>query len=166
MCSGKSTVGESLARRREWRYLDFDVEIERREGPTVRDIIDVEGEEHFRAMEAALTEEAAAEDLLVLAPGGGWILQPEALDALGPATLSVWLRVTPEETVRRLRADSIDRPFKDHPNPVGMVAEMLAERTPLYNRADLTVPTDGRTVEAIAFEIEQLVRTRGPAMRG
>lgn len=166
MCSGKSTVGEALARRLEWKYLDFDVEIERREGRAVKEIIAGAGEDTFRAMEAALTEEAAGTELLVLAPGGGWVLQPELLPALGPGTLAVWLRVSPEETVRRLREDTIDRPFRDDPDPVGKIAEMLAERTPLYRQADLMVPTDGRSTESIAFEIEQLVRGRGMAMRG
>ncbi len=165
MTSGKSTVAESLARRLEWRYLDFDVEIERREGATVREVIEAKGEEHFRLLERALTEEASEAELLVLAPGGGWITLPGVLEALGPGTLSAWLRVSPSETVRRLRTDTIDRPFKDHPDPEGMVEEMLRERTPLYEQADITVPTDGRTVESIAFEIEQLVRTRGTAMR-
>lgn len=160
MCSGKSTVGEALARRLDWRYLDFDVEIERREGASVQDIIAAEGEERFREMEAALTGEAALEEKLVLAPGGGWITRPEFLDGLGPATLAVWLQVSPEETVRRLRRDSIDRPFRDHPDPSGLIAEMLTERIPLYERADLNIPADTRSPESIAFEIELLTRTR------
>ena len=161
MCSGKSTVGESLARRLEWRYVDFDVEIERRDSRAVSAIIEEEGEEAFRLREAALTEEAAEENGLVLAPGGGWITRPEMLDMLGDGTFSAWLRVSPEETARRLREDSIDRPFKDHPDPVGRIREMLAEREPLYRLADVTVPTDFRSVEEIAFEIEQITRARG-----
>ncbi len=160
MCSGKSTVGEALARRLEWRYLDFDVEIERREGASVQEIIAAEGEERFREMEAALTGEAAQEERMVLAPGGGWITRPEFLDGLGPGTLAVWLQVSPEETVRRLRRDPIDRPFRDHPDPAGLIAEMLAERIPLYARADLSIPADTRSPESVAFEIEMLTRTR------
>lgn len=160
MCSGKSTVGQALARRLEWSYLDFDVEIERRGGATVQQIIAAAGEEHFRELEAALTAEAAQAERLVLAPGGGWITRPEFLTALGPGTLAVWLQVSPEETVRRLRADTIDRPFRDHPDPAGMIAEMLTERIPLYERADLNIPADARTPESIAFEIETLVRMR------
>ena len=57
MCSGKSSVGEALARRLEWRFLDFDVEIERREARPVGAIIDAEGEEYFRGAEAGLTRE-------------------------------------------------------------------------------------------------------------
>jgi shikimate kinase len=160
MGSGKSSVGESLARRLEWRFLDFDVEIERREGRAVADVIDTEGEDTFREMEAALTEEVASAAFLVLAPGGGWITQPELLDRLGPGTLSVWLDVSPAETVRRVNEDPADRPFKNHPDAVAMVEEMRSERLPLYERADLRIPTDGRTVEELAFEIEQFVRSR------
>lgn len=163
MCSGKSTVGEALARRLEWDYLDFDVEIERRKNGSVHDIIEIEGEEYFRTLEAALTEEAATQRYLVLAPGGAWITRPELLELLGPRTLSVWLRVSPEETARRLMEDSVDRPFKDHPDPVGRIAEMQADRAPLYRLANIAVPTDARSTEQIAFEVEQLVRTRGIA---
>ncbi|HEU0076489.1 MAG TPA: shikimate kinase [Longimicrobiaceae bacterium] len=160
MCSGKSTVGQALARRLEWSYLDFDVEIERRGNATVQEIIAAAGEEHFRELEAALTGEAAQADRVVLAPGGGWITRPEFLTALGPGTLAVWLQVSPDETVRRLRADTLDRPFRDHPDPAAMIAQMLAERIPLYERADLNIPADARSPESIAFEIETLVRAR------
>jgi len=163
MCSGKSTVGEALARRLEWRFVDFDVEIEHREGRTVKDIIGADGEERFRALEAALTDEAAHTPLLVLAPGGGWITRPELLGMLGSETLRVWLKVSPAETARRLVADTIDRPFRDLPDPTPMIADMLAQREPLYRLADLSIPTDGRSAESIAFEIESILRARGCA---
>jgi shikimate kinase len=163
MCSGKSTVGEALARRLEWRYLDFDVEIEHREGRSVKDITADGGEDVLREMEAALTAEVADETGVVLAPGGGWITRPENLERLGRGTLSVWLRVSVPETVRRLRADDIDRPFRDHPEPERMIAAMLEEREPLYRRASLMVPAEGRTPEEIAYELEQVVRTRRAA---
>ena len=160
MCSGTSTVGEALARRLEWSFLDLDVEIERREGRGVKDIIADDGEERFRDLEAALTEEAAETAMLVLAPGGGWITRPEQLDLLGSRTLSVWLRVSVDETVRRLNGDSIERPFRGHPDPRAMIAGMLAEREPLYRLADVSVPAEGRSPEGVAFEIETIVRTR------
>jgi shikimate kinase len=160
MTSGKSTVGQALARRLEWQFLDFDVEIEHRAGATVKEIIETRGEETFREMEAALTEEVAERPGLVLAPGGGWITRPELLDRLGSRTLSVWLRVSVDETVRRLNADSIDRPFRGHPDPRGLIAEMLTAREPLYRLADVSVPAEGRSPESVAFEIETIVRTR------
>jgi shikimate kinase len=161
MCSGKSTVAEALARRLEWGFVDFDVEIERREGGSIWEIIDANGEDYFRTLEAALTEEVSTERRLVMAPGGGWITQPELLRSLGPSTYSVWLSVSPEETVRRLMNDPRDRPLKDHPDPVRAVAEMLDEREPLFRLADAHIRADGRTAEDVAFEVEQTLRTRG-----
>lgn len=160
MCCGKSSVGEALARRLEWDFIDYDVAIERRENRPVGAIIDSEGEEYFRDLEAALTEEVSQEPRLVLAPGGGWITQPRLLEAIRPGTLSVWLQVSPSETVRRLMEDPRDRPFKNDPDPTDRVAEMLEEREPLYRLADLAVPADSRSIETIAFEIEQTVRMR------
>jgi shikimate kinase len=165
MASGKSTVGEALARRLEWRYLDFDVEIEHREGAAVSAIIHAKGEEYFRGAEAALTREVAALPGVVLSPGGGWITRPEMLEMIRPATFAAWLCASPEETVRRLRSDTIDRPLRDLPDALPRVAEMLAAREPLYRLADAMFPADGASAEVVAFEIEQMVRTRGIEVR-
>jgi shikimate kinase len=160
MCSGKSSVGRALARRLGWRFVDFDVEIERREAVSVRRIIEERGEEFFRSLEAALTAEVAEERGLVIAPGGAWITQPELLERLREGTLSAWLRVSPAETARRLKRDDIERPFRDLEDPTPQIASMLEEREPLFRRADLAVPTDGREVEEVAFEIEVVCRLR------
>jgi len=161
MCAGKSVVGEALARRLEWDFLDFDVEIEQRENRTVRDIIDSDGEDYFRGLEEQLTEEVATAQTLVISPGGGWITRPELLNSMGRGTLAVWLYVTPSETVRRLKADTVARPFKDLDDPTDRIADMIREREPLFRLADLTVPADVRSIESVAYEIEQMVRTRG-----
>lgn len=160
MCSGKSSVGEALARRLEWNFLDFDVEIERRQQRAVWEIIEAKGEEYFRHLEAELTEEVARERRLVVAPGGGWITNPELLEAIRPGTLSAWLRVSPAETLRRLADDPIARPLKNHPDPIRAIAAMLEEREHLYRLADLTIPAEDRSAEAIAFELESVIRAR------
>lgn len=163
MCSGKSTVAAALARRLEWRFVDFDVEIERREDRTISEIVARQGDEYLRALEADLTAELARARGIVLAPGGGWITRPELLEGMRTGTLAVWLQVSPAEAVRRLHEDDIDRPLRDHPDPEGAIGAMLEERLPLYRRADVAVPGDRRSVEQVAFEIEQLARTRGLA---
>jgi shikimate kinase len=161
MCSGKSSVGEALARRLGWEFLDFDVEIERREGAAIRQIVDDRGEETLREMEAALTEEIAQVQGLVAAPGGGWITRPELLASLGANTFAAWLRVTPAETVRRLNEDTIDRPMRNDPGAAEQIAAIIDDREPLYRLADIVIPTDGRIVDEIAFEIESVIRIRG-----
>lgn len=161
MCSGKSTVGESLARRLDWDFVDFDVEIEQRDGASIGRIVEERGEGYLRSLERSLTEEVASARRLVLAPGGGWITEPKLLQMLRPGALAVWLRVSPEETARRLKEDSIDRPFRDLADPVPQIREMMLEREPLYRLADVIIPADSRGSEELAFEVELLARNRG-----
>jgi shikimate kinase len=159
-CSGKSTVGEALARRMEWSFLDFDREIERREGAPVSAVVGARGEEYLRAAEAQLTREIEGEREMVISPGGGWILQPELLGMLRPTTFAAWLRISAEEVVRRLREMPLDHPLQDLSDPLPRVREMLSDREPLYRLADASFDVDGGTPEQIAFQIEQTVRTK------
>src|SRR5687768_957538 len=110
MASGKSAVGAELARRLGWTHLDLDREIERVAGRTVREIFAADGEAAFRRMEAEATAAVARRTGIVLSPGGGWITNPDLLDALGPGTLCAWLQVSPEEAVRRAAAEPGERP--------------------------------------------------------
>lgn len=160
MAAGKTAVGRRLAARLGWDFIDFDVEIERREQRPLAAVVQAEGEDYLRQLEAQLTEEIIHGEGLVIAPGGGWITQPHLLDAIRRGTLSAWLIVSPEETVRRLRADPTDRPFKHDPDTLSRIAAMLEQREPLYRLADLSIPTDRRDPEVIAFEIKQTMRTR------
>ncbi len=159
--SGKSVVGRALAQRLEWRFFDFDAEIKEREGKSLSAVATEEGQDYLRQVERALTEEVAERPRLVIAPGGAWITQPELLESLGPATLAVWLKVTPSEAYERIRASSDDHPWHDDPNPLDRIGELMREREALYRLADVSIPTDWRSPETIAFEIEQIVRARG-----
>ena len=91
MCSGKSSVAASLARRLDWRFLDFDVEIERREGRPVAAIIDAQGEEYFRSLEAALTEEVARVP--------GIVLTASTCTKSPKRTIPLWCPRTSEESL-------------------------------------------------------------------
>ncbi|HLM68903.1 MAG TPA: shikimate kinase [Longimicrobium sp.] len=160
MCSGKSAVGAALAQRLGWTHADLDREIERAAGRSVREIFAAEGEAAFRRMEAEATRRMAGRAHLVLSPGGGWITNPELLDALGPGTLCVWLQVSPEEAVRRSTAAPGERPLLAGPDPLGAVRRLLAERERFYARAHLALPTDGRSVDGAARDIEASIRDR------
>ncbi len=158
MASGKTTVGRALARRLGWDFVDFDEVIVRRTGMPVAEIFRSQGESAFREMEARLTDEFGGAERAVLAPGGGWITHPELLDAVGPGTLVVWLRISPEEAVRRAMGDAVHRPLLAGPDPLAKARLLLAEREPLYFLADVAVETDGRAVDDIAYEIAERVR--------
>ncbi len=164
MAAGKTAVGAELARRLGWRQVDLDAWIEAREGRRIRDIFAEDGEARFRALEAEATRDVAGMAGVVLSPGGGWITRPGNLEALGAATLSVWLQVSPEEAVRRAGGAPGERPLLAGPDPLAAARRLLEERTPLYARATLRVNTEGRPPEEVAAIIEAAVRARnGPA---
>jgi shikimate kinase len=158
--AGKSVVGEALGTRLEWEFVDFDAQIRNQEGQSLSEVAAAAGNEYLREAEASLTREAAQRERLVIAPGGAWITRPELLESLGHDTLSVWLRVSPSEAFDRIQ-DSVERhPWSDQPDALDRIGELMREREPLFRLADVSVPTNRRSPEAIAFEIEQIVRTR------
>jgi shikimate kinase len=161
MASGKSTVGRRLAERLGWTFVDFDDEIERRTGRAVSQIFADDGEARFRDLEAALTSELAGMDSAVLAPGGGWITQPELLQRLAPGTLLVWLRISPPEAVERAATSGAHRPLLDGADPLAKAERLLRAREPYYRLADLVIDVDGRAPDSIAAEIEARMATIG-----
>lgn len=163
MCSGKSTVGPRLAERLGWGFVDFDAEIERREGRRVVDIFDEDGEPFFRRLEAEITRLVADRRDVVLAPGGGWITQPELVQRLHAHGALVWLRVQPETVyARHRRQRTVLRPLLETERPLERIRALLAERTPLYRRADLAVETEERAPDDIVAEIAEWLGRRPP----
>lgn len=161
MASGKSTVGALLARRLGWPHLDFDREIEREHGRPVAEIFAEGGEAAFRSAEAAITPRLLRTAPAVLTPGGGWVTNPGVLGMLPPDTMSVWLRVSAPEVVRRAVADGGPaRPLLQDGDPLDRVERLLRDREPLYRRADLHLDTDGRTPDQVAADLEARVRDR------
>jgi shikimate kinase len=144
MGSGKSTVARELARLLGRRLVDTDVEVERRAGRSVERIFAERGEPAFRAMEREVVR--ALRGPLVVALGGGAFCDPGNalhLVRIGPV---VFLDVTAAEAARRL-ADGKGRPL------AGRWEDLLRTRLPLYRRASLAVPVDGRTPEAVARRV-------------
>jgi 3-dehydroquinate synthase len=159
MTAGKTEVGRELAGRLGWRHLDLDFEIEKQTGRTIPEIFRDEGESAFRALEAQVTPAAAAQEEVVISTGGGWVINPGSLGSLPPDSLSVWLRVSADEVIRRLRAgpDQPVRPMLAGAHPRQRVLELLAVREPLYGRADLAIDTDARTVASVVDILEKFV---------
>jgi shikimate kinase len=157
--SGKSTVGRAVANRLGRKFLDFDVEIERREQLSVSEIFAAKGEPYFRELERAITAELRDVAGMVLAPGGGWIANPGCLEAIrGRATL-VYLEVAPERAVARMGRGLTQRPLLSRPNPVEEATKLLDARKDLYLQSDHTVSTDLLARSEVVLRIVALAMT-------
>ena len=159
--AGKTTVGRRAARLLRRPFLDFDEEIERREGRSVARIFAELGEPHFRAAERALTAELRAAPPAVLAPGGGWIESSDAVGLLRPPARLVYLRATPATVLRRLGAGRAARPLLAGPDPVGAIERIFERRRLAYESADVTLDTEILGIEKLIDAVVQLVTTGG-----
>jgi shikimate kinase len=161
MGAGKTAVGAALAARLGWTHVDLDDEVVRLDGRSVARIFAEDGEPRFRALEAESAAALAGRARLVVSTGGGWGARDDALRGWGEGTLGVWLKVPPDEAVRRAAGAPGARPLLAGPDPRGTVRRLLAAREAGYARAALHVDTAGRTVDQVTRHIEAAVRTRG-----
>lgn len=139
---GKSTVGRRLARRLDLPFADGDEEIESAAGMTVIDIFARLGEAEFRAGEARVMKRLLEGPRLVLATGGGAILNPHTRAALKARAVTVWMRADLETVAQRVqRRDT--RPLLRGRDPLEALQAMADIRYPIYETADLTVDVAG-----------------------
>jgi shikimate kinase len=155
---GKSTLGRAAARQLGRPFLDFDQEIERRSGMSIREIFRLKGEDHFRAQELELTKELSATGGMVLSPGGGWITQPSSVELLRSAGRIIYLRASPEAVARRLRRVET-RPLLAGRDPVVALRELYAKRQALYETADLVLDTERLARQQLIAKLVELAST-------
>ena len=134
MGAGKSTIGRLLARRMKRPFFDSDLEIEQRCGVSVPVIFDIEGEPGFRAREAQMIAELAELEGIILATGGGVVLDAESRRRLATRGTVVYLHAPPADLHERVRHDK-NRPLLATADPLAKLEALYAERDPLYREA-------------------------------
>lgn len=159
MGAGKSTIGKQLAKDLKLEFFDADQEIEARSGADIAWIFDVEGEEGFRKREAQVIDELSQMSGIVLATGGGAILNPENRNRLAARGTVVYLQTTVEQQIRRtVSARDKRRPLIQTETPESTLKDLMSARDPLYKEiADVVVATDGRTVRSVAQEVVRMI---------
>ena len=155
MGAGKSTIGRQLAKQLGMPFYDSDHEIESRTGVDIPLIFELEGEAGFRKREAAIIDELTNLPDIVLATGGGAILDPENREHLKSRGRVIYLHATVNQQLRRTRKDR-NRPLLQTENPRAKLEELLEIRDPLYREtAGLIVETDGMRVRDVVKKIMQ-----------
>ncbi|MGH8654336.1 MAG: shikimate kinase AroK [Gammaproteobacteria bacterium] len=155
MGSGKSTVGRALARRLDKAFFDSDQVIEERTGVRVSVIFEIEGEQGFRRREKTVIDDLTLRKDIVLATGGGSILDAENRGHLLSRGFVVYLKAPVEQLFERSNRDR-NRPLLQTEHPRETLEALVRERDPLYrSTADLIISTDDRTVKQVVDEIDR-----------
>jgi len=158
MGAGKSAVGRQLARGLHLDFVDSDDEIEARTGVDIAFIFEKEGEAGFRKREVAVIDEISARQGIVLATGGGAILDPGSRNRLAARGFVVYLFTTVDQQVQRTGRGR-HRPLLENGDRRRVLEELMAVRDPLYREiADVVVTTDGRKVAQVVREISEALQ--------
>ena len=157
MGAGKTTVGRRCAELLDRPFVDTDELVEATTGTSVADLFAEQGERRFRTLEReAIADVSASPTPLVIACGGGAVLDGDNRRALRAHGLVVWLRASPTELERRVGADAgAQRPLlAGGAPPAATLARLSTQREPSYEAAaHVQVETDGRAVDEIAATV-------------
>lgn len=153
MGTGKSTIGKRLANKTSQTFYDSDHEIENRTGATISLIFEIEGEDGFRKREGQLLDELTSMSNIVLATGGGVVLNVENRTRLSARGFVVYLRSDIDQLLKRTSRDS-KRPLLQNDEPKAILKKLLEERGPLYEEvADMVVDTADLSINDIIAQI-------------
>jgi shikimate kinase len=154
--TGKSTVGKIVAARLGRQMLSTDKEIVRRAGSSIPEIVAAHGWEYFRDLESTVCQDLAGRDNLVIDTGGGAILRQQNVDVFKQSGLLIWLTASVETIAARIGSDTQRPSLTGTKSHVEEIRDVLSERMPKYQAAaDMTLATDGRSIEELATAILQ-----------
>lgn len=167
MASGKSTVGYALAEALHRDFFDLDIEIETRLGKSIAQIFKDEGAAFFREIESEILLELSQRNNVVIALGGGTLIDSENLLIVQKSGISIWLTTTPEEIWKRIE-NSEKRQLIAGPDPTGRILtdpnqiydrikSLMLIRKPGYEKADIIIDATNKSVSQIVQEILMLL---------
>lgn len=156
MGTGKTAVGEVLALRLGRPFLDTDQMVEKETGATIPEIFDKKGEDFFREIEKKMVKKALSEDKVVVATGGGAVLDPENLALMKEKGILIALSSSPEIISERLTQFEA-RPLLKGKDRLERIRQLFSKRSPFYEQADHIIDTSGKKIEEAVEEIVKLL---------
>ncbi|HWV64060.1 MAG TPA: bifunctional shikimate kinase/3-dehydroquinate synthase AroKB [Oxalicibacterium sp.] len=159
MGAGKTTVGKALAKKLNKRFVDSDHEIEARTGASIPLIFEIEGEASFRQREAEVIRDLTGQQDIVLATGGGAVLNPQSRAYLKERGTVIYLRASVNSLLQRTSHDR-NRPLLQNADPRKTLEDLTCIREPLYNEvADFVIDTGRPNVQ---FLMQSILSQLGP----
>lgn len=154
MGTGKTVVGQALAKKLNRRFVETDALIEQKAGKSIPDIFRQDGEIAFRELEIAVTKEVAEGQDQVIACGGGLVLNQINVDRLKKGGVMAYLTAPPQTILKRTLADQNERPLLKTPDKATRIRQLLQFRRPFYERAaDIAINTSRLDVDSVAEQI-------------
>lgn len=153
--AGKSTVGRVLAERMGCRFVELDAMVEAMSGLQLDELFQLHGEAYYREVERTALNETLAGSPSVLAVGGGIVSDAASYSLLRAGARTVWLRARPEDHWHRVLAQGDTRPMAGNERAFADLRRILAEREPLYRRAELIVDTSGCTIDVVVERVHR-----------
>lgn len=157
MATGKSSVGRELANRQNLQFVDLDNLIELKEKKRISDIFAEEGEPYFRKVEKEVLEDTAKKNKLVVACGGGIVLNPENIRIMKETGLLICLSAKPEVILKRA-SGSKQRPLLNVADPKKQIELLLEKRSSYYALADKIIDTSRLSIKEVADKIIDLIQ--------
>jgi shikimate kinase len=163
-CTGKTTIGKSIADAIDWSFVDADIMLVRECGKHIKDIVDTEGWKAFRRRERSTLKQICTKKRQVVATGGGVVLDKANIEAMQTSGMVIWLGATAETIQERMLQDENIGNFRPALTDKGRMEEiedMLLKRNPYYESAsDFSIHTDDVPVDEITEIIIQRIKDK------
>lgn len=150
MGAGKTKIGGLLAKKLGLPFVDADAEIEKAAGRTVAEIFEEQGEPAFRDLERRVIARLLSDELKIIAPGGGAIMNEQTANLIRSASISIWLRADLDILVERTGRTG-KRPLLRNGDPREILQGLMNKRYPVYATADIAVDSEAVDVEQNAM---------------
>lgn len=160
MATGKSSVGKQLAEMVGYNFLDLDAAIETEEGISIPQIFASQGESAFRELESRMVEQMTDRTGLVIATGGGTIVNPQNLEKLKRCGIVITLTADIQTILQRVGSGE-DRPMLQAEDRVERIQALMEQRSQAYAKADIVFDTSALSIQEAAQRLMDRLQEHG-----